>query len=126
MNEQGRWNKVELVASYFLLAVLFTVLIIRLGFAGVWVLPTIDLVLSWLAFAVVIAACWFGRHRRKIRVGAVVFAGLTQLVPMLIRSPVLLLPVLGAAIPVASLIWALVALSRKDRLGQRRQTLEHS
>ncbi|HEX7815840.1 LrgA [Dyella sp.] len=124
MSGQGNWNKVEWVASYFLLVVLLTVLIIRLGFASVWVLPPVDLALSWAALAAVVAAFWFGRHNRKVRVGVVVFASLTQLVPMVIRSPVLLLPILGAAIPVGILLWALLALSRKGN--QTRQSTTHS
>jgi hypothetical protein len=126
MSGQGKWDKVEMAASYFLLTVLLTVLIIRLGFASVWVMPTLDLVLSWVALAAVVAAFWFGRNSRKVRLLTVGFAGLTQLVPMVVREPVLLLPILGAAIPVGILLWALVALSRKGGSAQTRQPAGHS
>jgi len=126
MSGQGNWNKVELGASYFLLTVLFTVLVIRLGFASVWVMPTLDLVLSWAALAAVVAAFWLGRNSRKVRLLTVGFASLTQLVPMVVREPVLLLPILGAAIPVGILLWALVALSRKGGSNGTRQPVQHS
>jgi len=123
MNGQGNWNKVEWTASYFLLAVLFTVLIIRLGFVSVWPLPTLDLVLSWIAFIAVTAAFWFGRKNRPVRLWVIGYGAATQLIPMVIREPVLLLPIVGAAVPVGIIVWALIALSKK---GQARASTGHS
>ena len=53
MNTSTRrsWDKVELFATFSLLVVLATVLITRLSFAEVWKLPTVDLVLTWMALA---------------------------------------------------------------------------
>jgi hypothetical protein len=109
----GSWAKVEIITSYFLLAVLASVIGTRLGFAGVWELPTLDLVLSGIALVLVVGSFWFARHRRSWRIGIIVFATATQLVPMVIRQPILLLPLLGALIPVAILLGCLFALSRK-------------
>ena len=123
MSGQGNWNKVEWTASYFLLAVLFTVLIIRLGFVSVWPLPTLDLILSWIAFIAVTAAFWFGRKSRPVRLWVIGYGAATQLIPMVIREPVLLLPIVGAAIPVGIIVWALIVLSKK---GQARPSAGHS
>lgn len=108
-----RWDKVELFASYSLLVLLATVLITRLSFDTVWVMPKIDLVLSWASLLAVAVALWQGRWRRWLRVGAVAFASITQLVPMVVREPELLFPLIGAIVPVAILVIALAALSRK-------------
>lgn len=110
----GRWDKVEFYASYFLMAVLASVIGTRLGFDGVWQMPTIDLVLSIIALLLVIGSFWFARHNRRLRLWIITFAGATQLVPMVIRQPVLLFPLLGALIPVAILVMCLVALSKKS------------
>jgi hypothetical protein len=109
----GSWDKVEHVSSYFLLIVLASVIGTRLGFDGVWRMPAIDLWLSIAALLLVLAGFWFARHRRRLRLWIVAFASATQLVPMVIRTPVLLLPLLGALIPVAILLGCVVALSRK-------------
>jgi len=111
---RGSWSRVEFYTSYFLLAVLATVIGMRLGFADVWHLPTIDLDLSLVALALVVAGFWLARHSRRWRVAIVAFAAATQLVPMVVREPILLLPLLGALIPVAILAGCLVALSKKD------------
>ncbi|MGA0585628.1 LrgA [Dyella sp. KRB-257] len=107
------WDKVELFATFSLLVVLATVLITRLSFAEVWKLPTVDLVLTWMALAFTALALWLGRRRRWLRIGAVVFGGATQLVPMVVRQPVLIFPLLGAIIPVIILAVSLALLSRK-------------
>ena len=107
------WDKVELFATFSLLVVLATVLITRLSFAEVWKLPTVDLVLTWMALALTALALWLGRKRRWLRIGAVAFGGATQLVPMVVRQPVLIFPLLGAIIPVIILAVSLALLSRK-------------
>ena len=115
--ERG-WDKVEYWSSYFLLTVLGSVILTRLGFATVWSVPTLDLVLGSIALLLILASPWIARRRRALRIAIVAYATATQLVPMSIRHPALLLPLLGALIPVAITIWALVALSRKGRAGQ--------
>ncbi|MFK2904810.1 LrgA [Dyella ginsengisoli] len=107
------WDKVELFATVSLLVVLATVLITRLSFAEVWKLPTVDLVLTWMALGLTALALWLGRRRRWLRIGAVVFGGATQLVPMVVRQPVLIFPLLGAIVPVIILAVSLAMLSRK-------------
>ncbi|WP_431636879.1 LrgA [Dyella sp. KULCS107] len=115
MNTSTRrsWDKVELFATVSLLVVLATVLITRLSFAEVWKLPVVDLVLTWMALALTALALWLGRKRRWLRIGAVIFGGATQLVPMVVRQPVLIFPLLGAIIPVIILAVSLALLSRK-------------
>lgn len=116
------WDKVEYWSSYFLLAVLGSVILTRLGFAGVWSVPVLDVVLGSIALLLILASPWIAR-RRNLRLAIVAYATATQLVPLCIRQPAVLLPLLGALIPVAITIWALVALSRKNRTGQgTRQT----
>ena len=107
------WNQVELFATFSLLAVLATVLVTRLSFAEVWKLPPVDLVLTWAALALTALAFALGRRRRWLRIGAVAFGGATQLVPMVVRQPVLIFPLLGAIIPVIILAVSLALLSRK-------------
>ncbi|MES2313288.1 MAG: LrgA [Pseudomonadota bacterium] len=111
---RGRWDKVEFYTSYFLLLVLISFIGTRLGFATVWQLPTIDLVLSIVAVLLVLASFWFGRHSRRWRLWVIGFATATQIVPMVIREPVLLFPLIGALIPIAILVGCLVALSKKN------------
>ena len=113
----GKWDKVEFYTSYFLMAVLASVIGTRLGFDGVWQMPKVDLVLSIIALLLVIGSFWFARHHRRWRLWIVAFASATQLVPMVVREPVLLLPLLGALIPVAILVGCLVALSKKRPSG---------
>ena len=110
---RGSWGRVEFYTSFFLLAVLATVIGMRLGFESVWHLPTLDLDLSVIALALVLASFWFARHSRRWRLAIIAFASATQLVPMVVREPVLLVPLLGALIPVAILVGCLVALSKK-------------
>ena len=115
---QGRWGRVEFYTSFFLLAVLATVIGMRLGFDGVWQMPVLDLDLSVVALALVLASFWFARRSRRWRLAIVAFASATQLVPMVVREPVLLVPLLGALIPVAILVGCLVALSKKGGNGR--------
>ena len=110
---RGKWDKVEFYTSYFLLVVLVSFIGTRLGFATVWQLPTIDFVLSVIAVLLLIASFWFGRHSRRWRLWVIGFATATQIVPMVIREPVLLFPLIGALIPIAILVGCLIALSKK-------------
>ncbi|WP_266160270.1 LrgA [Dyella silvatica] len=123
MSGQSSWSKVEIVTSYTLLAILASIIGTRLGFAGVWELPTPDLILTSIALLAVLASFWFARHSRRLRFWVIGFASATQLLPMVIRQPALLLPLLGAAVPVAITLWALIALSKK---GRDRGTPRHS
>ena len=107
------WDKVEFYTSYFLLIVLVTVIGMRLSFDTVWQMPKVDLMLSVIALVLVVGSFWFARHSRRWRLWIIAFASATQLVPMVIRQPVLLFPLLGALIPVAILVGCLVALSKK-------------
>jgi hypothetical protein len=115
---RGTWDKVEFYTSYFLMAVLASVIGTRLGFDGVWQMPPLDLALSVVALLLVLGSFWFARHRRRWRLWIIAFASATQLVPMVIRQPVLLFPLLGALIPVAILVGCLVALSKKGGNGR--------
>ncbi len=110
---RGKWDKVEFYTSYFLLLVLVSFIGTRLGFATVWQLPTIDFVLSVIAMLLLIASFWFGRQSRRWRLWTIAFATATQIVPMVIREPVLLFPLIGALIPIAILVGCLMALSKK-------------
>jgi hypothetical protein len=112
------WDRVEYWSSYFLLAVLGSVILTRLGFASVWSVPALDLVLGSIALLLILASPWIARRRRNLRIAIVAYAAATQLVPVCVRHPAVLLPLLGALIPVAITIWALAALSRKGRAGQ--------
>ena len=112
------WGQVERGTSLFLLCVLLCVLIMRLSFSGVWPMPKVDFVLSAVALIVVVASFWPARNHRGLRLCVIAFAAATQLVPMVVREPVLLFPLVGALIPVAIVIGCLFALSRKDTHGQ--------
>jgi len=107
------WDKVEFYSSYFLMVVLASVIGTRLSFASVWELPTLDLILSTVALVLVVASFWIARKRRSWRLWIIAFATATQLLPMVLRYPATLFPLLGALIPVVIVVWALVALSRK-------------
>jgi uncharacterized membrane protein len=111
------WDKVEFYSSYFLMIVLASVIGTRLSFASVWEIPMVDLVFSVIALVLVLASFWIARKRRSWRLWIVGFATATQLVPMVVRYPATLFPLLGALIPVAITVWALVSLSRKGRPG---------
>lgn len=110
-----RWDKVELTASYTLLTILATELLTRIGLFTMFPLPPVDMVLSLIATVLVIGAFWFARHSRKLRFWIIGFATATQLVPMVVRQPVLLLPLIGAAIPVGIMLWAMFALAKKGQ-----------
>lgn len=111
---QGRWSKVEKVTSYCLLIVLASFIGTRLAFVSVWELPMLDLILSIAALLLVLASFWLARHSRRMRLWVVGLASATQIVPMVVREPVLLFPLLAAAIPVAIVVGCLVALAKKD------------
>jgi hypothetical protein len=115
MNAQAgsSWDKVEFYSSYFLMFVLASVIGTRLSFATVWVMPTIDLLFNIIALVLVIASFWVARARRSWRIWIIAFATATQLVPMVIRYPALLFPLLGGLIPVIIMGWALFSLARK-------------
>ena len=113
------WDKVEFYSSYFLMIVLASVIGTRLSFASVWEIPPVDMVFSIIALALVAASFWIARKRRSWRLWIIAFATATQLLPMVLRHPVLLFPLLGALIPVVIIVWALVALSRKGADGPR-------
>jgi uncharacterized membrane protein len=113
------WDKVEFYASYFLMIVLASVIGTRLSFASVWQIPTVDLVFSIVALVLVLASFWIARKRRSWRLAIIAFATATQLLPMVLRYPATLFPLLGALIPVGIMVWALMALSRKGANGSR-------
>jgi hypothetical protein len=110
---QGTWDKVEKTTSWCLQLVLAAFIGSRLAFAEWWPLPRIDFILSAIALLLVLASFRYARHRRGWRLWIIGYASATQLVPMVIREPVLLLPLLGALIPVAILVGSLIALSKK-------------
>lgn len=114
---RARLGQGRVQSSWFLLAVLGSVILTRLGFAGGWSVPTLDIVLGSVALVLILASPWIAR-RRTLRIGIIAYAAASQLVPVSVRQPALLLPLLGALIPVAITIWALVALSRRGRTGQ--------
>jgi hypothetical protein len=113
------WDKVEFYSSYFLMAVLASVIATRLSFASVWQIPMVDLVFSIIALVLVLASFWIARKRRSWRLWIIAFATATQLLPMVLRYPATLFPLLGALVPVAITVWALVSLSRKGANGPR-------
>ncbi len=114
MPPQGRWGKVEKVTSICLLVVLASFIGTRLAFATVWELPMLDLILSIVALVLVLASFWFARNRRSWRLWVVGLASATQIVPMVCREPVLLFPLLAAAVPIAIVVGCLIALAKKD------------
>ena len=115
MSPASPWSKVELVTSITLIACLLAFIGSRLVFALWWPLHPVDFIISTIALILLIASFWFGARRRNWRIAVIVYASATQLVPMVIREPVLLLPLLGALIPLAILFGCLWALSKKDR-----------
>jgi hypothetical protein len=121
MNTPARtsWDKVEFYTSYFLMFVLASVIGTRLSFASVWALPTVDLVFNVIALVLVVASFWIARKRRSWRLWIIAFATATQLVPMVLRYPATLFPLLGGLIPVVIMVWALFSLSRKGPNGPR-------
>ncbi|HTV84071.1 MAG TPA: LrgA [Dyella sp.] len=116
MNTPARtsWDKVEFYTSYFLMFVLASVIGTRLAFDSVWTLPPLDLAFNILALILVIASFWIARKRRSWRLWIIAFTTATQLVPMVLRHPATLFPLLGGLIPVAIMAWALYSLSRKS------------
>ena len=115
------WNKVERVTSLTLISCLLAFIGSRLVFAMWWPLYPVDFVISAVAVILLTGSFWFAAHRRALRIAVIVYASATQLVPMVIRQPLLLLPLLGAMIPLAILFGCLLALSRKGRQGRPAQ-----
>ncbi len=115
------WNKVERVASLTLITCLLAFIGSRLAFAVWWPLYPIDFVISAVAVILLAGSFWFAAHRRALRIAVIVYASATQVVPMVIREPVLLLPILGAMVPLAILFGCLLALSKKDSQGRPAQ-----
>ncbi|MFC5526178.1 LrgA [Rhodanobacter ginsengisoli] len=111
----GSWSKVERVASLCLISSLLAFIGSRLIFAVWWPMHPVDFILSSLAVALLTASFWFAAHRRNWRIAVIACASATQLLPMLLREPILLLPILGGLIPVTILFASLLALSKKDR-----------
>lgn len=115
---QGSWDKVEKITSLCLLTVLVSFIGCRLLFAPWWPLPALDFALSLLAVVLVTGSFWFARHSRSSRLWVIGCASATQLVPMVCREPALLLPLLGALIPVSILLLCLATLSKKGALAK--------
>ena len=103
----------ERVTSLCLIISLLAFIGSRLIFAVWWPMHPVDFVLSCLAVVLLTASFWFAAHRRRWRIGVIAYASATQLVPMVLREPALLLPIVGGLIPVAILVGSLVALSKK-------------
>jgi len=112
------WDKVEYWSSYFLLAVLGSVILTRLGFAEVWSVPWLDIVLGSVALVLIAVSPWAARRSRALRLAIVAYAAATQLVPVTVRHPAVLFALAGALIPVIIIVAALFALSRKGRPGK--------
>jgi hypothetical protein len=115
------WNKVEHIASLTLIACLLFFIGCRLAFAVWWPLHPVDFVISAVAVILLTGSFWYAAHRRALRIAVIVYASATQLAPMVIREPVLLLPLLGAMIPLAILFGCLLALSKKGSPGRPAQ-----
>ncbi len=109
----GTWDKVEKIASLCLQIVLVAFIGSRLLFAVWWPMPTLDFSLSAIALALVVASFWLPARNSRWRLAIIALATASQVVPMLVREPILLFPVLGGLIPVAILVGSLVALSKK-------------
>jgi len=109
----GSWSKVERVTSVTLIGCLLAFIGSRLVFALWWPLHPVDFVISTIAVILLVVSFWFAARRRNWRIAVIAYASATQLVPMVIREPVLLLPLLGALIPLAILFGCLLALSKK-------------
>ncbi|HUB89356.1 MAG TPA: LrgA [Dyella sp.] len=91
----------------------------RLSFASVWEITTADMIFSIIALVLVLASFWIARKRRSWRLWIIASATATQLLPMVLRHPVMPFPLPGGLIPVVIIVWVLVALSRKGADGPR-------
>lgn len=111
----GSWSKVERITSLCLIATLLAFIGSRLIFAIWWPMHPVDFILSSIAVVLLTVSFWFAAHRRNWRIAVIAYASATQLVPMVLREPVLLLPILGGLIPVTILFGSLFALSKKGR-----------
>ncbi|MEO9001656.1 MAG: LrgA [Rhodanobacter sp.] len=109
----GSWRNVERVTSVTLIACLLAFIGSRLAFAIWWPMHPVDFILSSVAVVLLTISFWFAAPRRSWRIAVIAYASATQLVPMVIREPALLLPLLGAMIPLAILFGCLLALSKK-------------
>jgi len=109
---QASWGKVEKITSLCLISTLLAFIGSRLIFAVWWPMHTLDFTISTIAVALLVASFRFAA-RRRWRIGVIAYASATQIVPMVVREPVLLLPLLGGLIPVAILLGCLIALSKK-------------
>lgn len=107
------WSKVERVTSICLIASLLSFIGSRLVFAVWWPMHPVDFIISTIAVILLTASFWFAAPRRSWRIAVIAYASATQLMPMVIREPVLLLPILGGLIPLAILFGCLLALSKK-------------
>ena len=111
----GRWSKVERVTSLCLISSLLAFIGTRLIFAVWWPLHPLDFIVSAIAVVLLMTSFWFPPRRRHWRIAIITCAGASQLLPLAMRQPIMLLPILGAMIPLAILFACLVALSKKDR-----------
>ena len=105
ISPSGSWSKVERGTSVSLIGCLVAFIGSRLFFAMWWPLHPIDFVFSSIAVILLTASFWLGARGRFWRIAVIVYAGATQLVPMVIREPVLLLPLLGALIAAGDPVW---------------------
>jgi hypothetical protein len=113
------WSKLERVTSLCLISTLLAFIGSRLIFAVWWPMYPVDFIVSALAVVLLTASFWFAARRRGWRIAVIAYASATQLVPMVLREPVLLLPLLGGLIPVTILFGSLFALSKKSRNTRR-------
>ncbi|MDE1895424.1 MAG: LrgA [Pseudomonadota bacterium] len=117
----GSWGKVERVTSLFLIISLLAFIGSRLVFAVWWPMHPLDFALSCVAMVLLAASFRFAAHRRNWRIGVIVYAIASQVLPMVVREPALLLPIVGGLIPIAILVGSLVALSKKGDAPRRSQ-----
>lgn len=109
------WNHVEKIVSLTTIACLAAFIGSRLAFVEWWSVRPFDFVFSALALLLMLVVLIWLRRNLFWRLFSVVFAIASQILPMVVRQPVLLIPILGALIPIIVILWALIALSRKDR-----------
>ncbi len=110
----GRRSRVERVTSVCLIACLLAFIGTRLTFAIWWPLHLVEFFLSTIAVIALTASFWLPAQSSIWRIAVILYASATQLVPMVIREPILLLPILGATIPLIIVFGCLLALSKKE------------
>ena len=81
------WDKVEFWTSYFLLAVLGSVILTRISLISLWSVPTPDLVLGSIALLLILASPWIARRRRALRIAIVAYAAATAVMRCARRRP---------------------------------------